>query len=256
PVFHLAEGGGGSLARSAGIGGHHAGGVSQAARFRGGAAEGDSRCPLQRATGRVLRLPQRERGHWQERHRQYAGILRAPAGGEPRGSSAGRSVRHQPPYPHFLRDLAQGTGSRVAAHPPVYCEKLVVMEQPIRLTPSLREKVWGKTRLAPWYPDSETPIGEAWFLSPRELPLLVKMGRAGRPRCGTSWRRRRAPPSPWGSANRLRVNVCGRPRARARWSICCTGRRCRRARRILFRRTRCVPSARGSCCARASRMRT
>jgi mannose-6-phosphate isomerase len=28
--------------------------------------------------------------------------------------------------------------------------------------------------LAPWYLDSGTPIGEAWFLSPRELPLLVK----------------------------------------------------------------------------------
>jgi mannose-6-phosphate isomerase len=48
------------------------------------------------------------------------------------------------------------------------------MEQPIRLTPSLREKVWGRTRLAPWYPDSETAIGEAWFLSDRDPPLLVK----------------------------------------------------------------------------------
>jgi mannose-6-phosphate isomerase len=49
------------------------------------------------------------------------------------------------------------------------------MEQPIRLTPSLREKVWGKTQLAPWSPDSATAIGETWFLSPRELPLLVKL---------------------------------------------------------------------------------
>jgi mannose-6-phosphate isomerase len=49
------------------------------------------------------------------------------------------------------------------------------MEQPIRLTPSLRERVWGRTRLAPWYPDSQTAIGEAWFLSRRELPLLVKL---------------------------------------------------------------------------------
>jgi mannose-6-phosphate isomerase len=49
------------------------------------------------------------------------------------------------------------------------------MPQPIRLTPSLREKVWGKTRLAPWFPDSEKPIGEAWFLTDRELPLLVKL---------------------------------------------------------------------------------
>ena len=48
------------------------------------------------------------------------------------------------------------------------------MEQPIRLIPSLREKVWGKTALAPWYPDSAVPIGESWFLSTRDLPLLVK----------------------------------------------------------------------------------
>jgi len=49
------------------------------------------------------------------------------------------------------------------------------MPNAIRLTPSLREKVWGKTRLAPWFPDSETPIGEAWYLTDRELPLLVKL---------------------------------------------------------------------------------
>jgi mannose-6-phosphate isomerase len=48
------------------------------------------------------------------------------------------------------------------------------MDKPIRLTPSLRERVWGKTRLAPWYPDSKVPIGEAWFLTDRDLPLLVK----------------------------------------------------------------------------------
>src|ERR1700721_2805341 len=45
----------------------------------------------------------------------------------------------------------------------------------IRLAPSLREKVWGKTRLAPWLPDSKKPIGEAWFLADRDLPLLVKL---------------------------------------------------------------------------------
>jgi mannose-6-phosphate isomerase len=49
------------------------------------------------------------------------------------------------------------------------------MSQAIRLTPSLREKVWGKTRLSPWFPDSQTPIGEVWFLADRELPLLVKL---------------------------------------------------------------------------------
>jgi mannose-6-phosphate isomerase len=49
------------------------------------------------------------------------------------------------------------------------------MEKPIRLTPSLREKVWGKTRLAPWFPNSDRPIGEAWYLTDRQLPLLVKL---------------------------------------------------------------------------------
>ncbi len=46
---------------------------------------------------------------------------------------------------------------------------------PTRLTASLREKVWGRRSLAPWFPDSEKPIGEAWFLADRELPLLVKL---------------------------------------------------------------------------------
>ena len=49
------------------------------------------------------------------------------------------------------------------------------MTQPIRLTPSLREKVWGKTQLEPWFPNSANPVGEAWFLADRELPLLVKL---------------------------------------------------------------------------------
>lgn len=48
-------------------------------------------------------------------------------------------------------------------------------ETPVRLTPSLREKVWGKRDLVPWFPNSEKPIGEAWFLTDRELPLLVKL---------------------------------------------------------------------------------
>ncbi len=49
------------------------------------------------------------------------------------------------------------------------------MTQAIRLTPSLREKVWGKTRLEPWFANSASPIGEAWFLAERELPLLLKL---------------------------------------------------------------------------------
>jgi mannose-6-phosphate isomerase len=49
------------------------------------------------------------------------------------------------------------------------------MNEPMRLTPSLREKVWGKTRLAPWFPDSDKPVGEAWYLADRDLPILVKL---------------------------------------------------------------------------------
>jgi mannose-6-phosphate isomerase len=49
------------------------------------------------------------------------------------------------------------------------------MTPAIRLTPSLREKVWGRTRLQPWFPDAAEPVGEAWFLTDRELPLLVKL---------------------------------------------------------------------------------
>jgi mannose-6-phosphate isomerase len=49
------------------------------------------------------------------------------------------------------------------------------MTKPTRLTPSLREKVWGKTTLTPFFPNSEKPIGEAWFLADHELPLLVKL---------------------------------------------------------------------------------
>src|SRR5580658_8420523 len=45
----------------------------------------------------------------------------------------------------------------------------------IRLEPSLRERVWGRTQLAPWFPDSAQRIGEAWYLTDRELPLLVKL---------------------------------------------------------------------------------
>lgn len=48
------------------------------------------------------------------------------------------------------------------------------MLSPLRLTPSPREKVWGRKKLSPWFPDSAEPVGEVWRLSNRELPLLVK----------------------------------------------------------------------------------
>jgi mannose-6-phosphate isomerase len=43
-----------------------------------------------------------------------------------------------------------------------------------RLTPSFREKVWGATRLEPWFPNSQNKIGEVWFEGVLDLPLLVK----------------------------------------------------------------------------------
>jgi mannose-6-phosphate isomerase len=49
------------------------------------------------------------------------------------------------------------------------------MHKPQRLTPSLREKVWGRKRLAPWFADSTEPVGEAWYEAAHELPLLVKL---------------------------------------------------------------------------------
>ena len=49
------------------------------------------------------------------------------------------------------------------------------MPEPVRLTSSLRYRVWGRRCLAPWYPDAPEPIGEAWFLADHELPLLVKL---------------------------------------------------------------------------------
>ena len=49
------------------------------------------------------------------------------------------------------------------------------MQKPIRLTPSLRERVWGRTHLAPWFPNPDRPTGEAWYLTDQDLPLLVKL---------------------------------------------------------------------------------
>src|ERR1700691_3833851 len=36
---------------------------------------------------------------------------------------------------------------------------------PIRLLPSFRERVWGRTNLSPYFPDQRPaqPVGEAWY---------------------------------------------------------------------------------------------
>src|SRR5271169_4483781 len=43
-----------------------------------------------------------------------------------------------------------------------------------QLTPSFKEKVWGSTRLEPWFPNSDRKIGEVWFEGVDDLPLLIK----------------------------------------------------------------------------------
>ena len=47
---------------------------------------------------------------------------------------------------------------------------------PLRLRAEFKEKIWGATRLAPWFPNPTAKIGEVWFTHPegRALPLLVK----------------------------------------------------------------------------------
>jgi mannose-6-phosphate isomerase len=37
--------------------------------------------------------------------------------------------------------------------------------EPIRLLPSFREKIWGATKLEPWFRDSDAQIGEVWLTS-------------------------------------------------------------------------------------------
>jgi mannose-6-phosphate isomerase len=49
------------------------------------------------------------------------------------------------------------------------------MPSALRLTPELRDRVWGRTDLAPWFPSPGRTVGEAWYLSDTDLPLLVKL---------------------------------------------------------------------------------
>lgn len=47
--------------------------------------------------------------------------------------------------------------------------------RPSPLQRSFHEKVWGSTRLSPWFPDSDRKIGEVWYEHDPPLPILVKM---------------------------------------------------------------------------------
>lgn len=47
--------------------------------------------------------------------------------------------------------------------------------KPYRLQREFKEKVWGSTRLEPWYPNPDQKIGEVWFESDPPLPILIKL---------------------------------------------------------------------------------
>lgn len=48
------------------------------------------------------------------------------------------------------------------------------MSGPVRIEPVFLEKIWGSTRLEPWFAAGSRKIGEVWFPCEREIPLLVK----------------------------------------------------------------------------------
>lgn len=48
-------------------------------------------------------------------------------------------------------------------------------EQPIRLQPEFRAKVWGSTRLDPWFPPPPEAVGEVWYQATPPLTLLPKL---------------------------------------------------------------------------------
>ena len=46
---------------------------------------------------------------------------------------------------------------------------------PAAVAPVFHEKIWGSTRLSPWFPDSDRKIGEVWFdLHSPAFPILTK----------------------------------------------------------------------------------
>ena len=48
------------------------------------------------------------------------------------------------------------------------------MGLPVRIEPVFLDKIWGSTRVEPWFPSTDRKIGEVWFPCEREIPLLVK----------------------------------------------------------------------------------
>src|SRR5579885_1328381 len=48
------------------------------------------------------------------------------------------------------------------------------MSGPVRIEPVFLDKVWGSTRIDPWYTPSGRKIGEVWFSREHDIPLLFK----------------------------------------------------------------------------------
>lgn len=47
-------------------------------------------------------------------------------------------------------------------------------QRPERLSPAFHEKIWGSTRLEPWFRSEGRKVGEVWFQTDPPLPLLTK----------------------------------------------------------------------------------
>jgi len=48
------------------------------------------------------------------------------------------------------------------------------MSRPVRIEPVFLDKVWGSTRIDPWFTPGNRKIGEVWFSREQDIPLLFK----------------------------------------------------------------------------------
>ena len=112
---HHAESGDRSAARAAGIGRHHAGRVSPAPGLRDRPAAQDAGREGAGASGRVLRVSERQRGV-QERHHGLDGVFRKAAGRRARGRGSRGSVRDGGSYSPLLCDFDERAGARAGSY--------------------------------------------------------------------------------------------------------------------------------------------
>jgi mannose-6-phosphate isomerase len=60
------------------------------------------------------------------------------------------------------------------SHTALFILKVTMADSPVRLGADFREKIWGSSKLEPWYASGGRRIGEVWFTYSQPLPLLVK----------------------------------------------------------------------------------